>query len=256
MRWILSKLPMAVDRSLLGVWEKRIVIREETASTNDDAMMLGRAGVASGTIVVAERQTSGRGRRGRVWMSAPGEALAFTMLVRPTMPRGEWSRLSLVAGLSVAEALESIDYMPKLKWPNDVLLGGKKVCGILVEAGEDFAVIGIGINVLVREFPEELRESATSLWLTDGRVVSLQSLLVVVAQKLEEKLAQAMEDFPALLDAVRSRCAFTGRGIRYLVHGEEREGVMQGWGRGGELLVENNGVIDTVIQADEVRLKE
>lgn len=244
---------MGWDSSLLGKCQSQVIWREETASTNDDAMALGRAGVAAGTIVVAERQTAGRGRRGRAWVSAPDESLAFSVLARPKFPRALWGRLALIAGLAVAEALETFGYEPRMKWPNDVLLAGRKVCGILVETDEDFAVIGIGLNVLVRVFPEELAETATSLWLVDGQNVAREGLLAAISDRLEKILAKADSDFTSVIESVRARCAYSGRRVRYHVHGSEREGIMRGWGDGGEMLVERDGQIEEVIQADEVR---
>ena len=133
---------------------ERLVWKETTGSTNDDARQLAVDGAEPGTVVVAERQTAGRGRKGAEWFCAPGEGLAFSVILEPEWPREQWAWTALGAGLAVCEALERLGFAPAIKWPNDVLLDGCKVCGILVESPGERVVVGVGLNVNGGTFPE------------------------------------------------------------------------------------------------------
>ena len=125
-----------------------LVFKEETRSTNDDLKEMLASGQAwEGVVVLAEKQTAGRGRKGARWFCEEGKGLAFSVLVQPGWEKERWGWVSLAAGLAVAEAVESMDFAPEIKWPNDLLMGGRKFCGILVEAIEDRVVVGIGLNV-------------------------------------------------------------------------------------------------------------
>ncbi|HEV8191104.1 MAG TPA: biotin--[acetyl-CoA-carboxylase] ligase, partial [Ktedonobacterales bacterium] len=131
-------------------------------STNTQAMQLARGGAAEGTLVTTDHQTSGRGRVGRTWLSLPYQQLAFSIVLRPTFPP---HFLVMACALSVAEAIEEVAGLrPEIKWPNDVLLGGRKVCGILIETSGESAVLGIGLNVngSLAGYPE-LAARATTL---------------------------------------------------------------------------------------------
>src|SRR6478752_10697504 len=181
----------------------RLLIRESVESTNDEVRALAEAGAPDGRIVLAERQTAGRGRRGAAWFSPAGESLAFSILVRPEEPKALWPRLALAAGLAVAEALETFGGQSGIKWPNDVWLGDRKAAGILVEAGADFAVVGIGLNVNTLEFPPEVAEIATSLRIETGRVFSRAEVLGEIIRKFAGRRRQIGDDFEALISAVR-----------------------------------------------------
>ena len=216
--------------------------RETTGSTNDDVREAARAGAPAGLVVVAERQQSGRGRRGAAWVCPPGEGLAFSVLLRPLEPKALWPRLSLAAGLAVAEGLDRHGVAAEVKWPNDIWIGGKKISGILVEAGEDFVVVGIGINVGVTEFPEALEDSATSLALECGEAPVWQ--------------AKIGTDFDELLRRFRERCALTGKQVRLTCADGVLAGEAAGIGDGGELLVRTPDGLRRIVQAEEVRVME
>ena len=136
--------------------EFRVLWRAEVSSTNDELRILAEQGMGAGLVLVGEDQKAGRGRRGAAWFSPKGDGLAFSVLLRPGADKGLWHRLSLVAGLAVAEAVEKFGVIAEVKWPNDVLVGGRKLAGILVEAGKDFVIVGIGINANAVDFPEGL----------------------------------------------------------------------------------------------------
>ncbi|MDE2029268.1 MAG: biotin--[acetyl-CoA-carboxylase] ligase [Alphaproteobacteria bacterium] len=135
---------------------------EQTASTNDDARQAAENGAPAGTVIWALRQSAGRGRQGRVWESPEGN-LYCSIVLRPAIERGAWGLYSFVAALAIADTMRG--FLPsapiELKWPNDVLVGGKKISGLLLEAGENFLIVGIGLNI--RHSPENPLYPATSL---------------------------------------------------------------------------------------------
>jgi BirA family biotin operon repressor/biotin-[acetyl-CoA-carboxylase] ligase len=155
----------------------------------------------------------------------------------------------------VAEGLETFGVAPGIKWPNDVWIDGKKVCGVLAEAGADFVVVGIGVNVNVVAFPEDLSSTATSLRLETGVVVNRAEVLLAILRRLEYRRHQIGEGFDELLDAVRSRCVLTGKEVTLQAADGRREGRVEGIGEGGELLLRGPSGIERLWQADEVRLR-
>ncbi len=232
----------------------RILWRETVSSTNDELHTLANQGTAEGLILIADEQTAGRGRRGAAWLSPKGENLAFSVLLRPTASKALWHRLSLAAGLAVAEALEAYVPVAEIKWPNDVRVYGKKIAGILIEAGTDFVIIGIGINVNSTAFPEEL--AATSLREEIGEEMDRAELLHGVVTRLARRAGEIGVGFDGILISIRERCALTGHRVSFLSADKRREGIVKGIGTAGELLVEIDGVIESLVQADEVRVME
>lgn len=232
----------------------RLLIRETAESTNDELRSLALAGAADGLILLAERQTAGRGRRGAAWFSPAGESLAFSVLVRPEEPKALWPRLALAAGLALAEAAETFGIQAGIKWPNDVWIRGKKVAGILVEAGADFAVVGIGLNVNSIDFPPEVSEIATSLRLEAGAPLPLPEVLAAVLRQFARRRGQIGQEFEELLDGIRERCVLSGNRVSLLTSQGPRTGTVEGLGPGGELLLRGESGIERLIQADEVRL--
>ncbi len=230
----------------------RLDFREATGSTNDDVRWAALDGAAAGLVVVAGRQEAGRGRRGAAWICPPGEGLAFSVLLRPAEKKALWPRLSLAAGLAVAEGLDRYGVAAEVKWPNDVWIGGRKIAGILVEAGEDFVVAGIGINVGVREFPVGLE--ATSLALECGEAPGLPAVLVSVLERLAVWQARIGTGFDELLRRFRERCALTGKRVRLTCADGVLTGEAAGIGDGGELLVRMPEGLRRIVQADEVRI--
>ncbi len=232
----------------------RILWRETVSSTNDELRALAEKGMAEGLILIADEQTAGRGRRGAAWLSPKGENLAFSVLLRPAVPKALWHRLSLATGLAVAEALEAYVPAAEIKWPNDVRVSGKKIAGILVEAGADFVIIGIGINVNSTGFPEEL--AATSLREEFGDERDRAEVLHGVIHRLARRAGEIGIGFDGILKSIRERCALTGRRVSFLSADKRREGVVKGIGTSGELIVEVDGVAESIVQADEVRVMQ
>jgi len=189
-------MKLNVDRLQEGLRTKRlgrsVFFSSELGSTNEWAKELAAYGAAEGTVAVAETQTCGRGRLGREWVSPKG-GLWFSLILRPELKPAEAVRLVFVAGLAAAEVLRELyGLKAETKWPNDVLVNGQKVCGILTEMntiGEkvNYVIVGIGVNANfdVEVFPEDLRKVATSLENELGRKVRLEALFRALLEKLE-----------------------------------------------------------------------
>ncbi len=173
-------------------WDRlQILSFQEIGSTNEEALRRARLGAPAGTIVIAECQTQGRGRKGRRWISPPASGLYFSVLLRPDQPLGHWPLLTHVASVALARTLRALpveELIPhpldiELKWPNDVLIAGRKTAGILLEtAGKgaivSAAVVGIGINVGEVDLPADLRDRVTSVSEAAGVLVPRRRLLV------------------------------------------------------------------------------
>lgn len=213
-------------------------VLQETASTNGDAMALAQQGAEDGTVVVAERQTAGKGRLGRRWYSPPGDNLYCSVILRrmPTpaeLPR--WlSVVPLMAAVAVARAVQAVTGLrPSLKWPNDILIGDRKLGGLLCESSvagpaRTFVVVGIGLNVNTgrESFPEEIREIATSLAAEAGRPFDRAPLLAALLSELEAHADALLTRPPeTFLSGYARLCSTLGRRVRVrLADGETIEG--------------------------------
>lgn len=259
---ILSKNEIA---SRLGTkWVgKNLYYYEDTDSTNADAMRLGEEGAEHGTLVVANHQNKGRGRRGRVWQSPVGTTISMSFLVKPEIAPGKASMLTLVMALAVAKGIEeACDLSTAIKWPNDILVNGKKVCGILTEmkAEMDYihgVIIGVGINVNVESFPEELQSMATSLILEKGRKVSRAEVIERVAENFEEYYEKFMEteDLSLLRDLYEERLISKGKAVKVLDPQGEYTGISKGITDTGELVVETQDGKEQQVYAGEVSVR-
>jgi len=231
----------------------RLWLRDACASTNDEARQLGLGGAPGGDVVVAGVQTAGRGRRGTAWLATPGESLTFSILWRPSISKNLWPRHALAAGLAVAEACEAYVPLAGIKWPNDVWIADRKVAGILVEAGPDFVVVGIGLNVNTRNFPAEIRNAATSLSIEYGRPLDRGTLLGKIIARFAINAKRLEGDFESLLHGVRQRCVLTGHHVDLQTPSGPLHGYCEGIGTSGELLVRTGQDLQHILQADEVR---
>jgi BirA family transcriptional regulator, biotin operon repressor / biotin---[acetyl-CoA-carboxylase] ligase len=218
-----------------------------TDSTNARARALAAAGAPHGTLVTADEQTAGRGRQGRSWTAAPGDALLLSLLVRDLEPTALLPLAAAVAACEACEALASVE--ASIKWPNDVWLEPRrKVAGILLEGRpqEGWAVIGIGLNVRTREFPPDLAEIATSLALagTDMTVAQARRRLVAALDRwIEASDADVLATW-------RGRDALRGEHVRW-AHGE---GTAAGISDSGALLIEMEAGSQVELDAGEVHL--
>jgi BirA family biotin operon repressor/biotin-[acetyl-CoA-carboxylase] ligase len=214
----------------------RVEVLSETESTNAVVAERALSGEPAGLVVVAERQTAGRGRLDRAWVSPARSGLTFSVLLRPDTPPAEWGWLPLLSGLAVVRALRSrAELDAVLKWPNDVLVSGRKVCGLLTEvAAPGSVVVGIGLNVTTR--PDELPvESATSLQAEGSATVDRDTLLRAVLRQL----ARALVDADAAKDAYRAMCSTIGTEVRIdLPTGTSVAGVAEAVDDAGHLVVD------------------
>jgi BirA family biotin operon repressor/biotin-[acetyl-CoA-carboxylase] ligase len=228
----------------------RLIVVDRTDSTNDEIRQWG--GEPEGLVVLAERQMAGRGRRGAAWLSVEGESLTFSVLLRPLEAKALWPRLSLAAGLAVADALLKFGLEARIKWPNDVLIGGKKVCGILVEAGADHVIVGIGLNTGTLDFPEGL--DATSIQLETGQAIDRGEVLSLILQSLNGWSSEIGAGFPFLLERVRERCALSGQHVRMTSGERPVQGKVLEIGASGDLVVETESGTERFLQAHDVRV--
>jgi BirA family biotin operon repressor/biotin-[acetyl-CoA-carboxylase] ligase len=171
---------------------RKILYHPVTASTNILAKALAVEGAPEGCVVVADSQTGGRGRMGRTWVSPAGVNLYFSLILRPGVPSVRVPQLTLLVAAAIHQSLSklSCDLAAMIKWPNDILVRGKKLCGVLCEMQSEpefthFVVVGIGINVNQVEFPLELQQSATSLFLENGELLSRPEILASVLNHFE-----------------------------------------------------------------------
>jgi BirA family transcriptional regulator, biotin operon repressor / biotin---[acetyl-CoA-carboxylase] ligase len=236
---------------------------DATSSTNDDARALGLSGAPHGSVITADSQSSGRGRRGTPWISPPGRNLILSILLRPSLPPELWSRLTHAAALAVTHTLDLSPALPPatIKWPNDVLLANRKVSGILLEsvlhASSGFVVVGLGINLNATpdDFPPDLRPTATSIFSENGGILTNRTAFTIsFLESLARTITTATADFPSLLAACSQRSSLTGKSIRLTSHGTEFTGSWAGLGPNGELLLRlPNGTTTPFSSADLVR---
>ncbi|MCL6639755.1 MAG: biotin--[acetyl-CoA-carboxylase] ligase [Candidatus Rokubacteria bacterium] len=172
-----------------------IVRLDVVPSTQTVAFDLAARGAPDRTVVVAEHQTAGRGRHGRSWLDEPGSSLLVSIVVRPPLPPARWPLYGFVTAVAVAEALGAAGLEARLKWPNDVLVGGAKIAGILLEArGDQALVVGIGLNVGQTAFPAGLADGATSVVLAGGRTRDREVLLEAILAAFDAWRRRLEED--------------------------------------------------------------
>lgn len=231
-------------------------------STNEEAKRQGDAGMPHGSVFWADKQTAGKGRRGRDWSSQSQDNLYFSLLLRPELVPEKLSMLTLLMAYAVVRGLEKMTALqPKIKWPNDIVLGNKKVCGILSEMKLEgrsaaYCVIGVGINIGQKVFSEELQDKATSLVL-EGEQVAAEILLTAVLEAFTGLYDTFMQsgDLGFLKDEYNEMLAGRNDLVRVLEPGGEYEGKSLGINELGELQVETeNGNIQQVY-AGEVSVR-
>ena len=253
-------------RQDVGAIGSEIQIRSEVGSTNDVVSELASSGAKHGLAVFAEHQTAGRGRKGNVWEAARGQNLTFSVLLRPEFEMSKWTRISHTTALAVVWAIEP--WLPgmkvELKWPNDVYVDGRKVCGILVESKStssgSFVTVGIGLNVnaVVEDFPPELRHTAVSLrTLCGGRLQDRNELAGTLLAELNCAFGQTGDGFASMLAEIERRSMILRKTVRFRVGDNWEVALVTGFGENGEMLVrdvESKSPEKAILNADEVRL--
>lgn len=215
-------------------------------STNNEVRRLAEQNAAEGTLVVAREQSAGKGRRGRSWVSPEGDGVWMSFLLRPEFPPECASMITLIAAMAVADGIREITGLETgIKWPNDIVAEGKKICGILTEMSSDmdsihYVIVGIGINVGITEFPEELRLTASSLELLTGQKVNQARLINAVLKGWEKYYPVFLErlDLSGLQSEYNRMLVNQDREVRVLAPKGDYEGISRGITETGELLVE------------------
>lgn len=251
-----SELAAVLETEWVG---KRLAYFDETDSTNVQARRLAEAGAPHGTLVAADCQTAGKGRRGRSWSSPKGEGIWMSLLLRPAFAPACASMLTLVAGMAAVRGIErACGLHPLIKWPNDLVLNGKKICGILTEMSTEdemirYVVIGMGINVNNTEFPEELKGTAASLRMELGREVRRSPIIAETARAFEEYFGifSRTRDMAGLREAYDSLLVNRDRQVCVLDPRGEYRGRALGIDDQGSLLVEReDGQVSRVISGE------
>jgi len=239
-------MPQLLSHRLYGTpFSRRILHFFKVDSTNTVALRLGEEGEPHGTIVLAEEQTAARGRAGHSWISEKSAGITCSILLRPQIPPALAPLLTLVVGLAARDAAaEEIDSIPDIRWPNDILISGKKVCGILTEMHAEpdrihYAVVGIGMNVNQAKMPPELTDIATSLRIETGKIHSRLELLIRLLRHLDRYYNQFLTEgaAPILRRFSQVSSYFQGKRVQIAAHTETFTGVTAGLEPSGVLRV-------------------
>ena len=261
-----ERLDPADVTALLSTRELGWAIHHHTqlASTNDEAMGLARAGAAHGEVVVAEKQTAGRGRRGRAWSSPPRVNLYLSVILRPELTPQRAPELVSIVAVAAAETLREFSVDAGIKWPNDLVVDGRKIAGILLDLAADagrihFVVAGLGINAnaSLEDFPEEVREIATSMKLECGHGVSRAAVTATLLGKLEAWLDRfEAEGFGPVRARYRELSSILGKPVRLIEADKVTEGVATEIDEAGALLVRGaDGAVHRFVSGDVVSLR-
>lgn len=242
---------------------KKIIYYTQLDSTNTEITRLAEQGAAHGTVVVADAQTAGKGRRGRAWESPAGQNIYMSILLRPNCVPDRAPMLTLIMAYSVAKVIRQLGFSDvQIKWPNDLVMSGKKICGILTEmqlndTDIDYVVVGVGINVNTSEFPEELKETATSLYLQSGRVIDRQMMVESIVEFFEKEYRQFLmtQDLSFLSKEYNDMLINVGRQVRVLEPGKEYTAYARGINSEGELLVRTAEGDEKHVYAGEVSVR-
>lgn len=229
------------DTRVIG---RDVRVFNETTSTNDVVEKLARDGVREGVVVFAESQTKGRGRMGRKWVSPPGQGLWFSVLVRPPFSPDNATQLTVIAATAVARAIrDETSLTPQIKWPNDILVSGRKAVGVLTELAAEMdrikhVIIGIGVDVNLTEFPPELQSIATSLACEAGKTIQRAALAARILEELDRDYARICAgDFAGVAEEWEQQCVTLGRRVRIHIGARELTGRAEALDASGALLL-------------------
>lgn len=255
-----------IESRLTTKWLGRNVISfEELDSTNNELkrMYEQSADIPDGTLVVTERQAAGRGRRGRSWENEKGSSIAMSFILKPSFAPWKASMLTILAAMAVARAIDEIaDIDIKIKWPNDVVCGGKKICGILTEMSLEqdyihYVIVGIGINVSTTSFSDEISAVATSVYKESGVKPARAEIIALVMKHFEALYTEyeKVQDLAPFEKEYNDRLAGIGSRVRVLDPKGEYEGISRGINSTGELIVEKDDGEAVNVYAGEVSVR-
>jgi BirA family biotin operon repressor/biotin-[acetyl-CoA-carboxylase] ligase len=260
--------------SIAPEWYMRLQYHEQLGSTNDEARRLATEGADHGTVVLADHQSSGRGRRGSTWESDPGDGLLFSLVLRPDFAKKYWSRIALATGLGIAGALRTKwGVAAEVKWPNDIYVHGRKCAGILAEAREDFVIVGVGLNVIASPkgglipkgdlIPKgglspkgDVSGVGEPIAVCDvlESPVSRERVLAAVLESVLLEVECCADRFDQQMTRLREVCFLTGKTIEFSASDERWVGKVVGLGDDGTLQVEVDGSVISYSQAAEIRV--
>lgn len=253
-----------ITKRIQTKWAGReVVFLEETGSTNMEAARLAQEGASHGCLVVADSQSGGKGRRGRNWYTSKGCCIAMSLILKPKLEAEYASMLTLIQAMAVAKAIEEVCQVnSQIKWPNDILVNEKKVCGILTEMNLEKTeissiIIGTGINVNEESFPQEIKQIATSLKIETKKMRSRADLIGRICELFEVYFEQFMEtkDLSGFLEEYNSHLVSRGRVVKVLDPKGEFVGEAMGINARGELCVQKENGEMVPVYAGEVSVR-
>ena len=231
-------------------------------STNDYARELSKKEAVHGTLIMADTQSAGKGRRGRIWQSPKGTTISMSLCLEPKFPAERAAGLTLVMALAIAEAVKEMTEMtPQIKWPNDIVLNGKKICGILTELffvkDHYVVVIGAGVNVNTEQFPEDIREIAGSLKTESGKTFSRETLIALILKQFENAYEQFEKtmDLSLLKERYEALLANKGVEVRVLDPQSPYTGIAKGITCEGSLVVVCGDGTEKEVNSGEVSVR-
>jgi BirA family biotin operon repressor/biotin-[acetyl-CoA-carboxylase] ligase len=252
-----AALTAGLDAKVLG---RKVICLPSAGSTNSEAYRLAEDGAEEGTVIVADSQLQGKGRLGRIWHSPPGVNLYTSLILKPPILPVDAFQLTFLSAVAVARAIEaSIATPPFIKWPNDILLNGKKVAGLLNEMSAEtervnFVILGIGVNLnmLPDQFPEDLRYPATSLAIESGRKINRLQFVRQLLESLDSLYTDYLNNgYGPIRDEWVARCGMIGCRVAVSGTSEQIEGIATGIDDSGALLVrKESGVMARVLAGD------
>lgn len=252
-----AAITAALSTRCLG---RNVICLPETGSTNVEAYRLAEEGAPEGTVLIADAQCKGKGRLGRIWHSPAGVNLYCSLILRPPIMPVDAFQLTFLSAVAVARAIEkTISINPLIKWPNDILLNGKKVAGLLNEMSAEtervnFVILGIGVNLnmLPDQYPDDLRHPATSLLVESGSPVNRLGFVRTLLESLDSLYSGYIDHgYQPVRDEWVARCGMIGRRIAVNAPAEEIDGVAEGIDESGALLVrKDSGSIVRVLAGD------
>ena len=254
-----SSLKSLLHNKIIG---KNLIVLDSVDSTNDCLKKLGNEGCENGTVVVTREQTKGKGRLGKTWQSKKDDGIAFSVLLRPNVAPSEVSAITPLAGLAVCKAIREYTKLDcVIKWPNDIIVGRKKLVGILTEMSAEFdaveyVITGIGINIDHTSFPEEIAFKATSLLLETGRHIDKNEFLACVLEHLENEFVKNnLELTPTALSEYTDLCATVGRSVTFQRGTRRISGMAVGVSEHGELKVMMSDGTICLVNSGEVTVQ-